>query len=503
LPSATPGRSLVARVRESIERARAAQTRWAATPIRRRLAIVRRTRAVVGERAADFATVASARLASTAQALAVEVLPLADACRFLEREAACVLAPRRPGRRGRPAWLTGVELSVRREPYGVVLIVGPSNYPLYLVGVQTMQALAAGNAVVLKPGDGGTPAARALRDALIESGLDPDLVAVLPEPVESTGVAIEAGVDKVVLTGSADAGRSVLARLAPRLVPATMELSGCDAVFVRSDADLDLVAGALRFGLALNDGATCIAPRRVFVARNSAPELEARLVRALAGAKPVAIAPRELARIRLLLDEAVGRGARVLAGGDAEDGSFVPLVVADVSPESALAQADIGAPVLSLIPVASDDEALLADAKCPYALGASVFGSSAACERLAARVGAGIVVVNDIIAPSADPRLPFGGRGASGFGVTRGAEGLLEMTTTKAISVRRRGPRRQLERERPGDAALFLAYARLAHADGLSTRLAALGALARALVARLKRNSGTDQVQKDGRCSST
>jgi len=119
-----------------------------------------------------------------------------------------------------------------------------------------------------------------VKDLLHHAGLDHRLIQVLPEDSAAAASAIEAGVDKVILTGSADTGRTVLGQLSGKLVPAVMELSGADAVFVEADADLDLVVRCLRFGTLLNNGATCIAPRRVFVHQAVSTELEGRLAEA-------------------------------------------------------------------------------------------------------------------------------------------------------------------------------------------------------------------------------
>ena len=127
-------------------------------------------------------------------------------------------------------------------------------------------------------------------------GLDRRLVQVLSERLPQTAIAT--GVDKVLLTGSATTGAAVLTLLAPHLTPAVLELSGCDAAFVRADADLDLVVRALTFSLRLNGGATCIAPRRVFVARPLAAALESGLVRAVQAMAPCAVAPAVTALVR-------------------------------------------------------------------------------------------------------------------------------------------------------------------------------------------------------------
>jgi acyl-CoA reductase-like NAD-dependent aldehyde dehydrogenase len=405
--------------------ARAAQAEWAPLPLGERLRVVRGIRHGIAANAGSLARAAGGGVTRPeAEVLSSEVAPLADACRFLEHEARHLLSPRRLGSEGRPAWLSGVTAEVRREPLGIVLVIAPATYPLFLPGVQTLQALAAGNAVLWKPGPGGSAAAGAFATLAAAAGLPPGLLAILGEEPAAARQAISRGVDKVLLTGSAATGREVLADLAGRLVPATMELSGCDPLFVLPGADLDRVARAVRYGQTLHGGATCIAPRRI-------------------------LAPPELARD---LEERLG-------------------------PPPGLGNVTITA-------VATIDEALAEAARSPYALGASIFGPEPEAATLAPRVRAGVVVINDVIVPTAAPRLPFGGRGESGFGVTRGAEGLLELTAPKVI-VTRRSPRLfHLEDSHPGDAELFRAYLTLTHARGLRARLRGGLDLARSLVRR-------------------
>jgi acyl-CoA reductase-like NAD-dependent aldehyde dehydrogenase len=297
--------------------------------------------------------------------------------------------------------------------------------------------------------------------------------------------AIHAGVDKVLMTGAASSGVAVLAELAPRLTPAVMELSGYDAAFVRADADLQLVGRALTFALRLNGGATCIAPRRVFVARPVAATLEAYLTRAVKAIAPCTVAPATAALVQDLVAEACAQGARCLAGDFLPGHRLTPVVIADASPTMRLLQTDVFAPVLALVSVNSDSDALAAASQCPYALGATVFGQEASARTLALRVHAGVVVVNDVIVPTADPRLPFGGRGHSGFGVTRGAEGLLELTHIKAVAIRRGRWRPHYEPPLPQDEGLFRDYLVAAHGASLRKRVAAALACLRILGTRL------------------
>lgn len=372
-----------------LDRLRQAQAVWAGTEIEDRLRIAKRARRAMADRAMEFAGTV---LRDPAETLTAEILPLCEACRFLEKNAARILAPVCPGNEGRPFWLHGVSLEIRREPVGVLLIIGPSNYPLFLPGVQMLQALIAGNGVIVKPGTNGSRSARLFADVLYESGLPQDLLLVLNEDAASAREAIEWGVDKVVLTGSFETGTAVLPLLAGSATPSVMELSGNDPLFVLEDGDPALALKAIDFAMTLNSGNTCIAPRRLFV--------------------------------------------------------WAPLAASFANRY----------PQLDVRDFRSEDEAIARAAESKFALGAAVFGSEARARAFAARLRAGVVVINDVIVPTADPRLPFGGRGHSGFGVTRGAEGLLEMTAIKAITVRRGRWRPHFDAKKPGDADLFSAF---------------------------------------------
>ncbi|HEX3348845.1 MAG TPA: aldehyde dehydrogenase family protein [Acetobacteraceae bacterium] len=449
--------------------ARAAQIGWAGMPLSQRLAILGRTRRTMAHDPESLiGTLADHR--PIADTIAAELIPLADAIWFLETAAPRLLRRRRL-RRGRPLWLAGVSAEVRREPLGVVLILAPANFPLMLPGIQLVQALAAGNAVSVKPAAGCAGPMLALQDKLRLAGLPENVMHVLDESVETGTQAVSAGYDKIVLTGSATTGAAVLAHAAPALTPATMELSGSDPMFVLPSADIALVADCIAYALRLNAGATCIATRRVFVPRLLAPVLEAEL-RTRAANLPTERLPE---RVRTALAEAEAAGARVCREGGA---AIVVHPAGPVRTELRVLRDDLFAPIVSLIPVENIEDALAADRACPYALGATVFGDPAEARSLIPRLRAGSVVVNDVIVPTADPRLPFGGRKRSGFGVTRGAEGLLEMTALKSVSIRRGRFRPHLRPPAPGAASAMRAMLRLLHGS-TRERVGALSALVR------------------------
>lgn len=384
-------------MKDKIEAARAAQRDWEQRPLRRRLDFVAQIRRAVAAEAITLAKLAAApNERPVAEKLVSEVIPLLDACRFLEKQARWILRTRYFGARGRPLWLRGSSFTVERKPFGVVLIVGPGNYPLFLPAVQLLQAVVAGNAVLLKPAENCTSPLRWLTERLrLTSGL----VQLLDEPPENARAAVRAGVDKVVFTGSSENGRNLLTVMAERNTPGVFELSGADSVFVRHDADLVRAARAIAFGRRLNDGDTCMAPQTIFAHQAIAPQLS----------------------------DAVG-DVRVFS---------------------------------------SDAEAIELARAAEHGLGASIFSADEKAARdFAGQLPTGFVTINDLIVPTADPRFPFGGARASGFGTTRGAEGLLEMTYPHAVAVRRGGRLPHLEPAQPNDEKLFAAYIRTAYGDG-------------------------------------
>ncbi len=453
------------------EQLRTCQESWAKRSIKERLQVIRRLRHLIAENDLRLAeAVQKQNHDRRAEVLAAQVLPLAEACRFLERKAGKILAPQRLGSSGRPLWLSGVDTEIRREPLGVVLIIGPANYPLFLPGVQLLQALVAGNVVLVKPGRGGTEVMQLLKNLLVQAGLPEDLIQVLPESPIVVTEAVEAGVDKIVLTGSATTGRSVYRLAAEHLVPIVAELSGCDAMFVLPDADLEHIVKALKFSLRWNGSETCIATRRVYIPRQLANSLEKKLKREIEDLQRSWQPTCPDARVVTLIREALQKGAKPLTASEPDENEgLLPTVLTDVPADAALLQEEIFAPVLSVIPVADWEEALTLSQQCPYALGATIFGSETEARKLAARVQAGVVLINDVIVPTADPRMPFAGRQKSGFGVTRGAEGLLEMTTIKVTS-QRKGECRHFVEPQPDDVELFHQFVQASHGSSWWSR---------------------------------
>jgi acyl-CoA reductase-like NAD-dependent aldehyde dehydrogenase len=400
--------------------------------VKQRLRIVHTCRHRIADEAQALAEAAHHIGRSASDSLASEVMPLLDALRYLEKRAASLLKPARR-RRHRPLWLFGKTLRVERAPHGVVLIVAPSNYKLMLGGIQAMQALVAGNGVLLKPGRDALPVMRRLKHLANEAGVPRGLFQCLPEAPEAAHRAIVDGVDHVVFTGSNNAGRAVHQTAAAFATPVTMELSGCDAAFVVHDADPVYAGKALAYGLCFNGGDTCVSPRRVFVEAPLADALIDALLDSLSQLPPLELEGDQADHMHRKVHDLTQRGGRLVSR--APSGHVDQPMVVDCGRHApAMLNAPTPLPILTVRRYTDPNRALREANACPYGLAASVFTS--APQRTASLVGgieAGTIFINDLILPIADPRLPFEARGQSGFGVTRGPEGLLAMTRARAV----------------------------------------------------------------------
>lgn len=420
--------------------ARKSQAEWFQAPLRKRLEVVGGLAHLIAREHGRLAELIDRPNANYADKLASEIIPLADACRYTARRGFQVLAPRSLPRHDNPRWLGHIGVTVHREPWGLVLVIAPRNYPLFLPAVQMIQAIAAGNGVLVKAAPDCDEVLSFLARLLVDCGMLDGLVQILPTSVEAASTAISQGVDKVLVTGSNSTGRKVAERLVEHLTPATMELSGCDPVFVLPDADLTRLADALAFGLRLNGGATCMAPRRVYIASRQQDQLEPLLVERLSDSPTAVVHPTAWPLLISAVEQAIAGGARFVLGSEwmsSPEHRSGPMILGNVSPEMRIAQADLFAPVLSLIAVENMSQAVELNRTFPYALSASIFGSSRSAEYWSRFISVGCVTINDLIAPTADPRVSFGGRAESGYGMTRGLEGLLELTRPKYVCTRR------------------------------------------------------------------
>jgi acyl-CoA reductase-like NAD-dependent aldehyde dehydrogenase len=433
-------------------RARAAQREWAARPIRERSTALRRLRDAIFDSRDEIADVISRETGKPrVEAVFAEIILALDTADFLARRAPQWLRPERVPHHNiavktKSGWL-------EYEPLGSVAIISPWNYPFAIPMAQVIPALAAGNAVILKPSE-LTPATGALiGEIAARAKLPENLVQIVQGGGEIGGALIEAAPDKVFFTGSVETGRKIAAACAHKLIPSVLELGGKDAMIVLADADLEIASSAAVWGSFMNCGQACLSVERVYVDESVAAQfaglcvVKTKKLRLGPASDPDAeigpmIRARQLERVERQLQDAVARGAKILTGGErrTELGAnfFEPAVVTGVDHSMELMREETFGPVLAIRAVASAAEAVALANDSPFSLSASVWTRDAQAARMiASQLCAGSVMINDVASYYGISEAPHGGRGASGWGRTHARFGFLEMVHVKYIDIDR------------------------------------------------------------------
>ena len=441
-------------VRAALEAARKAQPAWAGLSVRERARYLVRAQRVLLERQDEFLEVILRESGKPrSEALMMEIFAGCDALGFYAKHAPRFLRTEKKKLHGVLRFLK--KLRIRYRPLGVVGVISPWNGPLILGLNPTAQALVAGNAVVLKPSE-VTPRSGALVGEIFEAaGLPEGVLQVLIGDGETGAALVEAGVDKIAFTGSVATGRKVAEACARRLVPCTLELGGKDPMIVCADADLDRAAGGAVAGAFLNTGQYCCGTERVYVVDEVADAFLAKVLERVAKLRQGAqgefdVGPlfwdRQLATVERQVAEAVGQGARVLAGGrrnpELPGLYWEPTVLVDVTHDMALMREETFGPVLPIVRVRDEDEAVRMANDSDFGLGANVWTANVekGCE-IAARIDAGSVCVNDMTMTYGVQEAPFGGLKQSGIGQTNGELGVRSFCWAQPVLVDRLGGR--------------------------------------------------------------
>jgi acyl-CoA reductase-like NAD-dependent aldehyde dehydrogenase len=442
-------------VEAAVERARKAQPDWAALSFEERGRYLERAVRVILEREDELLDVIVSETGKPRlEALATELLTACDALQFYAKRAKRILADR-----SIPLHLLkNKKLKVSHKPLGVIGIITPWNFPFILSLNPTAQALAAGNTVVLKPSE-GTPFSGRLVDEVLRAAGLPDGVFNLVTGDGETGRAlVEAAVDKISFTGSVATGRRVAEACGRNLVPCTLELGGKDPMIVCADADLQRAARGAVFGAFSNSGHVCTSTERVYVVDAVAEEFTRLCVENAAELRQGAegefdvgavIWPPQLDVIEAHVRDAVDRGARVLAGGrrnpDQKGLFYEPTILVDVDHDMAVMRDETFGPVLPIMRVRDEEEALRLANDSRYGLNANVWTRNKhKGAELARAIDSGCVVVNDCMVTYGVVESPFGGVKNSGIGRVNGEMGLKGFCQTQSIVIDRFGGKSEL-----------------------------------------------------------
>jgi succinate-semialdehyde dehydrogenase/glutarate-semialdehyde dehydrogenase len=429
-------------VAATVARAKEAAAWWQGLGFTGRKERLLRWRTLVSQRIEELARVTRLETGKPEADAIVEAVGAIEHLDWAAHHAKAVLGPRRT----RTRLLTAEHVGhLEYQPYGVVGVIGPWNYPILTPIGPISSALAAGNAVVFKPSEYTPIVGQWLADTFAEVVPEQPVLQVVHGLGDVGGVLCRSGVGKVAFTGSTATAKKVMAACAENLVPVVIEAGGKDALIVDADADIPAAAEAAVWGSMTNAGQTCIGIERAYVVAPVYDQFVAAVVEKAGKLRtgheigPITM-PRQIDIIRDHIEDALAKGGKaVLGGAGAVQPPYVaPTVLVDVPADSSEIRDETFGPTLTITKVADADEALQKANDTSYGLGGAVFGKANAV-RIARRLRSGMVAVNGTLTFVGMGNLPFGGVGDSGFGRIHGEDGLREFARAKAITVRR-GP---------------------------------------------------------------
>ena len=436
-----------AEVRAAVDSARAAQLEWAKLSIESRCRRVLRYAEVLMARAEDVVdTIVKEGGKTRLEALGMEVVVVADLVRYFAKHAPDMLAPEPIALhllKHRASYL-------RYVPRGVVGIIAPWNFPFSIPLGETMMALIAGNAVVLKPSEITPLIALKARDLYLATDLPADLFQVVTGRGGTGAALIDSGINYCVFTGSVATGKKIAAACGERLIPCTLELGGKAPAVVCADADLDRAAKAITWGGFANSGQVCASVERVYAVDSIHDALVARIAeqaRSLRQGDATSDAnvdvgamtwDRQVDTVEALVKSAVANGARIEAGGQRSTGPgmfFQPTVLSNCTQDMDVMRKEIFGPVVPIMRVANEDEAIRLANDSHLGLLAYVFTRDRdRGKRLAERIEAGTVMINDVLNTYGCPETPWGGVKHSGIGRTHSVHGLRDLCETRHVN---------------------------------------------------------------------
>ena len=437
-------------VARAVGRAREAMPLWSSLSLRERARLIMQARKIVLQEMEEIALLISRETGKpVAEAISMELATTLDLMQYFARQTARLLSPRRISV-GQYA-LMGRSSYEIYKPLGVVGIISPWNFPWATPLDEVVMALMAGNTVVLKPSELTPLTGLKIKEVFNRAGL-PDGVLQVVTGDGSTGAAlVGAGVDKIMFTGSVATGRRVAEAAAKYLTPVVLELGGKDPMIVLDDANIQNAARGAVWGAFANSGQSCASVERLYVHESIAERFinevvtETKRLRQGIGTDSTAdvgsmTSERQLLAVQRHVEQAIDKGATVLTGGErlpkAAGHFFEPTVLTKVNHNMDIMREETFGPVLPIMTFKTDEEAVRLANDSVYGLTASVWtGNIARGRRLAERIDAGTVMVNEVLYTHGIASTPWGGVKQSGTGHTHGRAGLLELVSARHIHV--------------------------------------------------------------------
>jgi acyl-CoA reductase-like NAD-dependent aldehyde dehydrogenase len=446
-PTAGPGE-----VTAAMEKARMAFDRWRTVPVSERCAALGRLRRTIARQAERIVRVIVDATGKIPQeALSSDVYPSLEILRYYEKSAERFL---RSYRVPTPLVFGAASSHVSYEPRGAVLVIAPWNYPLFLALAPIVTAVAAGNAVVLKPSEVTPSVGELIGSLCAEAEFPDDLVQVVYGGGETGRLLVGARPDMIFFTGGVATGRKVMAQAAESLTPLILELGAKDPMIVFDDADFERSVNGALYGAFSNSGQICVSVERLYVQRG----IYDRFLEALRdGAGRLRLGagndhdlgpltfPPQAAVIDDHIDDALRQGAVLLTPRLKKGNFYYPVILTNVHHGMRIMREETFGPVLPVMPFDTEPEAIALANDSVYGLSASVWTKDRAKgKRVAARLAAGNCAINDVVKNIGNPHLPFGGVKFSGFGRYHGPEGLHAFSVQKSVMVNRSRSSREI-----------------------------------------------------------
>ena len=439
-------------VARAVGRAREAGATWAAKSYRERGRIIMAAREVILREMEEIAFLISIETGKVvAEAISLEIAPALDLTQYFARKTASLLAPRRIGLG--QYWFMGRTSYEIYKPLGVVGIISPWNFPFATPLDEVVMALMAGNTVVLKPSELTPLTGLKIQEVMMRAGLPEGVLQVVTGDGSTGAALVAAGANKIMFTGSVATGKRVAESAAKYLIPVVLELGGKDPMVVLDDANVENAARGAVWGAFANCGQSCSSVERCYVHEDISERFISAVVRETqrlhqgnGTEKSIDIgsmsSERQLRTVELHVNQALANGATALTGGervrDVAGAFYPPTVLTNVNHDMDVMREETFGPVLPIMTFRTEDEAIRLANDSDFGLTASVWSNSVPrAQRIAARIDAGTVMINEVLYTHGIAQAPWGGVKQSGLGRTHGRAGLLELVNAQHIHVNR------------------------------------------------------------------
>ncbi len=446
----------IAQIPHVLECSRAVQKNWAMVSVKERLRLLHRAARYIREHMEELTfTIASETGKPRIEAINSDIIPPLGVLDFTLGSLKRILRSTRirMGRMGFMLRLLGRYSYIYPKPIGVVGIISPWNYPFGIPFSQVLMAIAAGNAVILKPSSETPLTALCMREVLDGAGFPKDLLQIVIGLGSGVGVAIvESGVDRIIFTGSTTVGRDIMHRASQRLTPVTLELGGKDPMIILADADIDRAVAAATWGAFINAGQTCVGVKRIYVERSIYAAFLTRLKEQVVHLKQgwgwddsdvsvgSLINARAVAEMERQVQRALEQGARVLVGGHRhptlKGNYFEPTVMVDVTQDMDCVRQEIFGPIVVVLPFNTEQDAIRLANDSEFALSGSVWTRNIPRgKNIAEQLESGTIDVNNVAYTYGLGATPWGGKRNSGFGRSHGDFGFHDLIEPHHVHV--------------------------------------------------------------------